>query len=247
MLHDYRGFSNSNELISQLSIHKLAHDCVELIDHIEIEGDIHIMGLSLGSMVGLGLLTNFKDKISSFTSYGFVCPTKTMLIHVISIFQQIESYFNKISRNISKARISPQNIEELAKPLWDVFVIDHSKAPKKLKKKGYTPSYGHYILKYTRNTPFSSLCKLFNMFSMDKLDNYLDYSRYIPSLEKNIKIMQGKDDLITPFCEVEKYCKKIPQITFSPIIGSGHTDIMRDSSLCNRIAYLLLENIEVNI
>lgn len=239
---EYRGFGNASPLQGKFTFGDVQDDVLEILDAEQVSGEIDLIGCSFGSMVGLALLNRLTERFSKFYAYGFAPPVTALIRYVIDIFVEIrtalrdeDGFFDDMD-----ARIDKRTIHSFAKVLWDVFVVNHSRSPESLKARGYTDSYGAYILRYMKGTPVSSLASFLDFFTDPILID--DVSRMIVQEDelKKITVFQGEDDMVTPYDLVKTYCQSsaIKLVSFKK---KGHTDIFLDGNVCDVMASTILQ------
>ncbi|HME55015.1 MAG TPA: alpha/beta hydrolase [Candidatus Lokiarchaeia archaeon] len=238
LLMDYRGFGNARPLEGKFSIYDVQDDVLEIIDAEQICGEVDLVGCSLGSMVGFSLLNRFPEKFSKLYAYGFIPPVDALIRHVINIFIEIKASLNGEGGFFDKmnARIDKQTIHPFAKVMWDIFVVNYSRSPESLKARGYTESYGVYILRYMKGTPVASIASFLDSFTDPALIDDANGMTINHNVLEKITVFQGEDDMITPYEMVLEYCHSFPATKLVSFKKKGHTDIFLDGHVCDVIA-----------
>ncbi len=238
LLSDYRGFGHVAPLNRPFAFGDITRDVIEILEKERVQGDVHLVGMSLGSLVGVALLGDHPSRFRSLTAYGFATPVSSLIKHVQGIFLETRAFLEKhgfFSRE-KEARVDKTSVDVLARALWQVFVLDHSKTPDSVKRRGYMPSYGQYIYKYTAGTHISTLDSFLEFFTDPTLPGAVDSMERDPGLLRRVRVFHGKDDLVTPV-------EHLLSFNLTSMLGGihvldqrGHTDIMLDADACDAIA-----------
>jgi len=243
VLMEYRGFGNALPLQGRFTLDFVQDDVLEILDVEEVKGEINLVGCSLGSIVGLALLNRSTERFSKFYAYGFAPPANALIRQLIDIFIEIRialrdesGFFDDMT-----ARIDERTIHPFAKVMWDVFVVKHSRSPESLKARGYTESYGAYILRYMKGTPVATIASFLDFFTDPALIFDADGVTIQGSVLEKITVFQGEDDMVTPYDMIKQYCRSYPVMKLVSFKKKGHTDIFLDGHICDVMASAILE------
>jgi len=245
LLMDYRGFSTARPLVTPFSFDTIKGDVVEILDRETVTSPIILVGASLGSLLGLALLADQPRRFSTLVAYGFAAPVGDLVRHVRGIFVETR---NHLARNPAylasrQGRLDAAIIKPVARALWDIFVIEHSRTPDSVKARGFTDAYGSFILKYMAGTPVSTIDAFLDHFTGDSSMEKFDATPLTEDVLAKVAIFQGEDDLVTPFPLVDRFSRD-HGIRLKSFTKKGHTDYMLDGPICDAMAGAILEGRE---
>ncbi len=118
---DHRGIGLSKAKMSlQHSIYDLAADVVKLLDHLKIK-KTHVMGVSLGGMITLGLALRFSNRLKKITVInasvgGFLLPriTPKALAAISGKYLDRKNFHMKLARVLTGSDLGEKALENLA-------------------------------------------------------------------------------------------------------------------------------------
>jgi pimeloyl-ACP methyl ester carboxylesterase len=237
---DYRGFGNVPPLAKPITFEALRSDVIELLDAEGIDGNVVLAGSSLGSLVGLSLLAQVEQRFKALVVYGFAAPVEPVIHHVRGIFLELQDMLAPLLIQDGDERLNMDAIPSFANAMWEIFIVKYSRAPAAVKARGFNSAYTSYILKYMHDTPVSTIKSFLDFFTGATLLANVTSLQISPTIWKKVKVFHGKDDLITPFSDVNGFCKRVGTGQFKAFEEKGHTDFIINGAVCDEIATEIL-------
>lgn len=239
---NYRGFDGVQALDGPMAFDQLVSDALEIIAASGLGGELHLVGASLGSIVGQTLLGSHNLQARSLVTYGHIIPSTPLIAHVQEIFSKFKSildeedYFTEHTGDL----LRPEIIGPVSRAMWEVFVMDYSKTPEKVKAKGEPPGYEQFLLKYIGNTAVATLGAFLGMVLNDLHGSPSKTPNEFSHDDKRVVAFQGEDDLIAPLSFLNDPDSASDSFEIVPVPGRGHTDFIIDEAICDAMAVRLL-------